>query len=189
MPAVICTTVYQIDELSPKAKDNARIWYRSQNDDDWWDYVYEDFREVCHILGISVKNIWFSGFSCQGDGACFEGFYNYQPESVKKIREHAPQDTQLQSIAKLLQAMQKRNFYQLTARMTHRGRYYHPGCMDVEVEGNRTDDDLIYLMRELAHWLYRQLETEYDYLNSDEAVDESISANEYTFTESGRRFG
>ncbi|MEF9601606.1 antitoxin of toxin-antitoxin stability system, partial [Paracoccus sp. PXZ] len=29
----------------------------------------------------------------------------------------------------------------------------------------------------------------YDYLSSDEAVDEAITANEYTFTEAGRRFG
>ena len=32
-------------------------------------------------------------------------------------------------------------------------------------------------------------EREYDYLTSDEAVDESLRANEYTFTEAGRRFG
>ena len=32
------------------------------------------------------------------------------------------------------------------------------------------------------------LQKEYEYLLSDEAVDESIVANEYTFTESGKRF-
>jgi len=44
-------------------------------------------------------------------------------------------------------------------------------------------------LRDLARWLYRQLEREYDYLSSDEAVDETIVVNEYTFTASGRRFG
>ena len=39
-----------------------------------------------------------------------------------------------------------------------------------------------------ARWLYRQLEAEYDYLTSDEAIDDSIIANEYTFTENGRRY-
>ena len=32
-------------------------------------------------------------------------------------------------------------------------------------------------MRDLARWLYRQLELEYNYLTSDEAVDETIGAN------------
>ena len=44
-------------------------------------------------------------------------------------------------------------------------------------------------LRDLARWLYRQLEAEYDHLTSDEAVDEGIIINEYTFTDGGRRFG
>ena len=44
-------------------------------------------------------------------------------------------------------------------------------------------------LRDLANWLYRQLEQEYEYLSSDEAVDEMLVANGYTFTEEGRRFG
>ena len=35
----------------------------------------------------------------------------------------------------------------------------------------------------------RQLEAEYDHLTSDEAIEEGIIVNEYTFTEAGRRFG
>ncbi len=42
---------------------------------------------------------------------------------------------------------------------------------------------------DLARWLYRQLEREYEYLSSDEAVDETIAANDYTFTGDGQRFG
>ena len=44
-------------------------------------------------------------------------------------------------------------------------------------------------LRDLARWLYRQLEREYEYLTSDAVVDEAIIANAYTFTASGRRFG
>jgi len=40
-----------------------------------------------------------------------------------------------------------------------------------------------------SRWLYRQLEAEYDHLTSDEAIEEGIIVNEYTFTEGGRRFG
>ena len=48
---------------------------------------------------------------------------------------------------------------------------------------------VIEVLRDLARWLYRQLEREYDYLTSDEAVDEAIVANEYSFTVDGKRFG
>lgn len=56
--------------------------------------------------------------------------------------------------------------------------------MTVEAE-----EILAEALRDLARWLYRQLECEYDYLASDEAVDETIAANDYTFTEAGRYFG
>ena len=44
-------------------------------------------------------------------------------------------------------------------------------------------------LRDLARWLYRQLEREYEYQTSDDSVDEAIAANAYTFTDAGRRFG
>ena len=51
------------------------------------------------------------------------------------------------------------------------------------------EDTVIEALRDLARWLYRQLEREYDYLTSDDTVDESIALNQYTFTAQGRRFG
>lgn len=51
------------------------------------------------------------------------------------------------------------------------------------------EDTMIEALRDLARWLYRQLEREYDYLSSDDVVDETIIANGYTFTEGGQRFG
>jgi len=41
----------------------------------------------------------------------------------------------------------------------------------------------------MARWLYRQLQAEYDHLTSDDAIEEDLIVNEYTFTEAGRRFG
>jgi hypothetical protein len=36
--------------------------------------------------------------------------------------------------------------------------------------------------------IYRALETEYDYLTSEEAIIETIEANEYEFTEDGELY-
>jgi hypothetical protein len=117
---------------------------------------------------------------------------------TQKIRDHAPKDGELHRIADALQAIQRRNFYQLHATVTHRDRYYHEYCMAISVERDSpayqdmtadAEEAVIEALRDLARWLYRQLEQDYEGQTSDESVDEAIAANEYTFTESGHRFG
>ena len=214
MPEVIETTVYRLAALSDEAKDKARAWYREGGFDyDWYDAVYEDFQQIAEMLGIAFETrtvrlmgggsrqeprIFFSGFWSQGDGASFEGFYSYRKNASAAIRAYAPQDTTLHGIADALQSVQRRNFYQLRAEATHRSRYHHEYCMAISVTRDSptwqdmtadAEDVITEALRDLARWLYRQLEREYEYLTSDEAVDESIIANDYTFTGSGRRFG
>src|SRR5690606_34440052 len=101
-------------------------------------------------------------------------------------------------IADAFEAIQWRNFYQLSATARHRGRYSHEYCMDISVDRDSSvyqaptagaEEEVTEALRDLARWLYRQLEREYEYRTSDEAVDEAIAANEYSFTETGRRFG
>jgi len=214
MPEVICATVYQFPELSDTAKDMARSWYRELGPhDDWWDAVYEDFERSCDILGIRLKTtpvrlmgggtrqkpcVWFSGFCSQGDGACFEGYLVHAKGAAARIRDYAPTDRTLHAIADRLQAIQRRNFYQLAAEASHRGRYYHEYTMSVDVTRDSpiwqppkedAEEIVTEALRDLARWLYRELQSEYDHLTSDESIEDGIIANEYTFTETGRRFG
>ncbi|NEY92166.1 antitoxin of toxin-antitoxin stability system [Tabrizicola oligotrophica] len=214
MPEVICTTVYSFPELSDAAKERARDWYRELGPhDDWWDAVYDDFERICEILGLRLKTtpvrlmgggtrqkpcIWFSGFWSQGDGACFEGWLSHAKGAAARIRYYAPRDVTLHGIADRLQAIQRRNFYQIVAEASHRGRYYHEYTMSVDVSRDSptcqpptedAEETVVEIFRDLARWLYRQFQTEYDHLTSDEAIEEGIIVNEYTFTEAGRRFG
>lgn len=214
MPEIIETTVFRLDELSDTAKETARAWYREGGFNyDWYDAVYEDFQRIADILGIRFKTstirlmgggtrqeprISFTGFWSQGDGVSFECYYSYRKNASAEIRSYAPQDAVLHGIADALQAIQRRNFYQLRAEASHRGHYYHEYCMSISVTRDSptwqdmtadAEEIVIEALRDLARWLYRQLEREYEYLSSDEAVDETIAANEYTFTETGGRFG
>ena len=61
-----------------------------------------------------------------------------------------------------------------------------PGAQEMT---DGAEDAVTESLRDLAHWLYRQLEREWEYMMSDAYADEGIAANAYTFTESGRRFG
>lgn len=78
--------------------------------------------------------------------------------------------------------------------MTSSGRGSHEMATEIRVYNDgyfdcseQDQDEIAETLRDYMHWIYRQLEKEYDYLNSDEAVDESIKANEYEFTEDGTR--
>lgn len=223
MPHTIEKTVFNFDELSDRAKDRAREWFREGNlDYDWRDAVYEDAAQCAAILGIDLRQkpvklmngstrhdpaISFSGFWSQGDGACFEGSWSWCACS-KAIRDHAPQDEKLHAIADALTVLPCGEGWR--ASMKHRDRYCHSGCMSVDVEFEdefyaqaHGDDEektelplaefmvgeevITQTMRDFADWIYRQLEQEYEYLQSDEQVDESIRANEYTFDENGNR--
>lgn len=213
MPEIISTTVYRLNELSGAAIEHARDWYRrSAPDDGWEESVFEDFAQICAILGVDLATqpvrlygggtrqeprIWYSGFSSQGDGACFEGRYHFAPGAARAIRAHAPQDRELHRIVDGLAAVQRRNFYQLSANIRHEGRYYHEFTMAIAVERDaptgqdmtsNAEDQIIELLRDLARWLYRQLEQEYWHQLSDPVVDEAILANDYCFTEDGARF-
>ena len=214
MPRTIETTVYTIDELSGAAKENARIWYRDQGlHDEWYDFVYEDFETICRIVGVTLATtpvrlygggtrdkpqIFWTGFSSQGDGASFAGRYSHARGAARAIRAHAPKDTELHRIADELQAVQRRNFHQLHAYIRQQGRYCHEYTMAIEVERDSptwqpptddAEDAVTEAMRDLARWLYRQLQSEYEHQTSDDAVDEILQANAWTFTAEGNRFG
>jgi hypothetical protein len=210
---VIKKTIYTFSELSEIAKENAREWYRSNMYDDMdfaAEHIYSDASAIGKLMGIDLDSkrvqlmngnhrydpcIYYSGFSSQGDGACFEGEYKYSKGALHAVKAYAPKDKELARICKALQKIQKRYFYKLTATTKHSGHYYHSGCMRVTVDSEgdyrrdfcEAEDEVTQCMRDFADWIYSQLENESDYINSDESIDSNIEANEYEFDENGKR--
>ena len=201
-------TLYRFHELSPEAQQYAlekQSRFEAENFDSGC--VFDDAATIADLFGLDIRQtrktrmngehyyaptIYYSGFSSQGDGACFEGRYKYRRGALKDVKGHAGRDKELHRIVKALQEVQRKNFYQLTARTTHSGHYYHSGCMSVNVErsdGKEMTDDaeetVKECLRDFADWIYRQLENEYDYRTGEEACREAIEANECEFTEKG----
>jgi len=190
MPTIKQTTVFKFDELDERAKERARDWYREGAlDYEWWDCVYDDAKQCLALAGFDVDRIYFSGFSSQGDGACFEGSWAaHAAKPVKAMKEHAPKDKELHRIAAAMRAI-ARSDKSASMSVRQSGHYYHDGCTSFSVEARTSEIEevIIEASRDAMRWIYRRLEAEYEYLMSDEQVDESILANEYDFDEEGRR--
>lgn len=197
---ILIYTVEELKELSTSAYERAYQWWLERFDgDQWWDYVYEDFRRIAEILGITVEDIEFSGFCSQGDGARFTGEYSYVPGSVKAIKKYAPQDEVLHRIARDLQLAQRYAFYRLTVNIKpgyFGGNYVHENTVVFEGHGryysySLTDNEEKALegveeaLTDLMRWLYRQLEKEWEYVSSYEQFEDSCEANDYLFDEDG----
>lgn len=197
------TQLFTYDELDEAAKEKAREWYRENGlDYPWYECTYEDATQCAALLGIDITRIYFSGFYSQGDGACFEGSYTARENSLAAILEHAPLDDTLHAIAAALDKLQSEWRGGISATVKHSGHYYHAGCtiIECELDAAKWQDDeaatpdlgldnektVETCLRAFMQWIYKQLETQYDYLMSDEAIAETLLANEYEFLASGK---
>jgi hypothetical protein len=164
----------------------------------WWDSTYDQFGERMLEQGILVTDIHFSGFYTQGDGACFEGFI----KDTKKFLEVNFKPDEYPMIRNLLEHGGDVKF-----RCQHSGHYYHENSTAFDIDNDlfayvlptttdfheqivaAWDEALNHEMEEFTkdskeifrrhmRELYRELEQDYDYLTSDEAVWEAIESNE-----------
>jgi hypothetical protein len=62
---------------------------------------------------------------------------------------------------------------------------YSAPAIDLDDLLNKFEKDADELRKDLSNEIYKDLEKEYDYLNSDEAVIETLEANDYEFDEDG----
>jgi hypothetical protein len=177
MPKQIITTVYTFDELSDDAKetagtngsvthpgkspkDVAREWYRDGAlDYDWWDFTYEDAASV----GLKITAF---------DYRRVEGEFLWPAADVANaiLKNHGKDCETFTSAA---------NFLAECATIQH----------DEEEGGNRLTDAEAEFLRDLCEDYRIMLDKEYEYLLSNECVDDAILANEYTFTINGKREG
>jgi hypothetical protein len=225
------TTVYQFDELSDKAKEKAREWYReaSAGDNSSSEGVIEDAETCAELIGITFRKrdvtlygggkrqescVFWSGFSSQGDGACFEGEWSAASVKPGGIAKHVGDSDSCKELKRIASEFERiaAEFPQASFSVVHRGHYSHkyctefdcdPGCYEEhcaalpetqgpceawELRFEQAEKDLIEAARDFMEWIYGQLEAAYEYEQSDENVDETICANEYDFTADGERF-
>lgn len=167
----------------------------------WFEGTLESWKERLMEYGFIEPDIRFSGFWAQGDGASFTSKAVYLDLYLKAFRPTAYSDRQIKLFLDLI-----RNYDVVEFSVERRdNRHVHEytttvWCDDYLYNFNRCPrlqlllsnfiEDLRVHMQdkieELNRKIYKDLNAEYDYLESDEAVMETLEANEYEFTADGR---
>ena len=195
-------TTYSINELSPEAKAKAIEKHRDTNVFyGWWTFTFEQFPEEHDCLGLDISDIQFSGFWSQGDGASFE--YSTTAEDWQRWLSEQPNTLRNKAVAKtmLVTVTGSRKSY---PHYVHENMIVPDYELDETGEVDMSDYDNIWeyaetlasdymedvheRARDLMRQLYRMLEEEYNYLTSDEAVVETLEANDYQFTKKGKTY-
>lgn len=202
MPEVITTLAYTFDELNDEAKEKARDKHRDwYTQDDWWDYTYENANRMGAAMGFFNMEIQFSGFCSQDDGASFSANYVNTAGAVDAIKSMC-NDMGLLRIAKEITALQIATklqigyFFDKDVIVQRLGNSVHSGCMVTGFDDNEYPDEIQTAMREtdlefqnltrsFADWIYNQLEAEYNYLASDEHLNEVLPESHLRFDEDG----
>lgn len=166
------TKVYQYDELNDKAKERARDWWREGGlDYDWWDSTYEDAE------GIGLR---ITGFDL-GRSRDIEGKFEKSAEKVASLilAEHGKDCETFKTATAFL-----------AERATLVTKHADPdSCSDLTHEGDEAIEECeAGFLKSLLEDYWKILDREMEYILSDEQVAETIVANEYEFTEDGKRF-
>lgn len=183
--------VYNLEELSDKAKEKARDWYRGGMDQDiyWSESVTDDVKTILGYLGFEIKYIHWSGFWSQGDGACFAGKWRAADVNLKGLLEYAPGYEDVDRVVARLSEIAI-NAPSISFSVEQSGYYQHENCTAFDFDEEVSEEyceELAELSKDLMRWIYSRLEQAWDFENSNETVDENIINNEYEFLESGER--
>jgi hypothetical protein len=199
--------LYQFSELSAEAKVKAVEQYRYFNVEyiEWWDFIYDDFTAICATIGITVKpgTIFFRGFYSQGDGSCFNADINlttlFKGVETQAWTDHAPiPELKLPTfplrkvVTKLITERKIECFASIQAPrrcmcVNSVLEFFIDNYPHIEKQFGLLEQWLEQVAESLNHFLYKALEKEYEWCLSDEAIIETITANEYLFTKDGKK--
>ncbi len=193
----ITVNLYKFDELTEEAKQKSIEENRYINTEHWcwWHDVEDQFKDKMAKLGYEVEKIYFSGFSSQGDGACFEGKVSIDEWLLahKLGRKYRALLNYCRNYGGYVTIAQQGHYYHeksmtFTESDTLCNYYYLDYDRLGEKVGKQIDEVMELIeteAEEVARELYKDLEAESDYLMSDDVIADVLTTNEYDFLKEG----
>lgn len=211
----ITINLYTFNELSKEAQSKVLDENREFNTTgDWYSDQQDAQKEILNTKGFENVEIYFSGFSSQGDGACFEA--TMDNDGMRKFMQEYDLTQKFEQVYKAIQRIDQFGIF-VNIKIKHSGRYYHEYMTDLtdytemqdngELKGTLAKeweqlitliDDRVYghtdktknngagILIDLNRQIYKELQEEYDARTSDEELTEFFTANDhYTFTIDG----
>jgi hypothetical protein len=176
MARTVRTKVYKFDELSEQAQKKAlESLYDINVDYDWWENVCDDAAQI----GLKITS-----FDIDRSSYCAAEFTSNATACAEAIKENHGDGCDTYKTAN--------EFLQSWSSLV--AKYSDGVRLDVVAEGNEYDFDgeADELEKEFLYSLsqdyLKMLRDEYEYQTSEEAVKETIRANEYEFTADGKLF-
>lgn len=193
-------------DLPEKMKDEIRTERRYYHvEDEWWEYVYEDTVEIASCIGIRIEDIRFC-FDYGGPGAiAFKGTYGYNANAVINLTEHLgplPPE-QLTTPLNALTAFVLKcrligsNDCPRASFSPSSYRSLDTTIDDIQTDAEETDyeafedrlgeaeEKVMDLIKALGNYALKNLRAEYEYLTSDEYIDESMHNTEVSLYPTG----
>lgn len=190
--------VYKFEELSDEVKEKVYENYRNFNVDneDWWEGEVNLWTEELARVGFIRADIYFTGFWSQGDGACFDAKIDLDVLSNVMFYKSTSYEE-----ARMWRTINLANYHGYLGEVTIytiNHHYSHKNCRRISVENvylrsctvsdeiEKTLMGLEDIRYDLCVQIYRSLREDYEYLTSDEAIKDTIEANDYDFTLNGK---
>lgn len=162
--------LYTFEELSHKAKQVALNDYRGINTEfDWWECSYDTWKE----MGVQIES-----FDLYREEIDLQLFYD-EEDTAENILSFFGHNDFYDFAKDYLETKKK-------LKKTYEDSFDEYGeCEDYDLELEEANDLFQYCLKTaILYWLKGELE----YLESDEAVADTLEANEFEFTEYGKRF-
>ena len=201
---------FLFDELDEDAKEEALKWGREveiNTDYDWHEYTTGDKEAELIAMGFENAKISFSGFWSQGDGACFDADINWLKfvkyfkleEKYKDLIDYVyntDETGDLQCLFSICKNSYANHYSHERTRYVQFEELEKIYDNDEELEKyNKAEVLAEELEKELeqerldqSREIYKELNKEYDALNEDESIAETLRCNEYEFTKDGKRY-
>lgn len=208
----VTINLYKFSELDSRAQQVAIENYRQSSclDDRWWDDIYTWCFDSCAALGLTMeeRNTFFEGFGHQGQGvgltaygdtwemySKLEALEELNPSLLKALTRRPEIDFH---VAKLLDngtvslSVSATPGWRGTSTQVEANEdgpfldvYRHPRIIQQLTLLHDWSKDV---MLDIAHWLFVTLESEYEYLLSDEYIAGLLADLDQDYDSTGSTF-